>query len=347
MTSAPERPERFQPHAAREMAGMFDQVVPRYDLLNRLMTLGQDAAWRRAMWRGVPERARAVLDLCTGNGVSLDGLRRPGRLLLGVDASFGMLEQATEAHGRLGWAPRLACADAFRLPIRAHSLDAITVAFGVRNLRPQADALAEMARVLKPGGTLCVLEALAPRPGTIGWLHGFHLRRVLPLLGRLSPAPDAYRYLAESILEFGAGAEFERALESAGFAIRRRQAFMLGAAGLWIATSRPGSGEKATTREETMQPARTAGPDPGDLPHDEPPAETERRWWTGVQLLVSAAVLTTLIWVLVMFYKSSDRLPLDREGRAGAGLLLIAGTLFSVVRTLYLVRRFLAPPGRR
>src|SRR5262245_24162155 len=204
------------------MAGMFDQVVPRYDLLNRLMTLGQDSGWRRAMWRGVPERARAVLDLCTGNGVSLDGLRRPGRLLVGVDASLAMLEEAALAHGRRGWAPRLACADAFRLPIRADSLDAITVAFGVRNLRPQPEALAEMARVLRPGGTLCVLEALAPRPGLLGRLHGAHLRHVLPLLGRLSPAPDAYRYLADSILEFGSGAEFERALEGAGFVIRRR-----------------------------------------------------------------------------------------------------------------------------
>jgi len=347
VTSAPDRPDVFQPHAAREMAGMFDEVVPRYDLLNRLMTLGQDSAWRRAMGRGVPERARAVLDLCTGNGVSLDGLRRPGRLLLGVDASFGMLEQAAEAHGRLGWAPRLACADAFRLPIRAHSLDAITVAFGVRNLRPAADALAEMARVLKPGGTLCVLEALAPRSGFLGRLHRFHLRYVLPLLGRLSPAPGAYRYLAESILEFGAGPEFERALAGAGFAIRRRQVFMLGAAGLWIASAGPGTGEKTTAREETMHPARAEGPDPGDLPHDDLPVETERRWWTGVQLLVSAALLTALISVLVMFYKSSDRLPLDRQGRVGAALLLGAGTLFSVVRTLYLLRRLLAPPGRR
>src|SRR5262245_59707293 len=237
------------------MAGMFDQVEPRYDLLNRLMTLGQDAAWGRAMWRGVPERARVVLDLCTGNGVSLDGLRRPGRLVIGLDVSFAMLAQALAEHGRLGWAPRLACGDAFRLPLRAGSVDAITVAFGVRNLRPHRDALAEMARVLKPGGVLCVLEALAPRGGPIGWAHRFHLRHVLPLLGRLSPAPDAYRYLAQSILEFGAGPEFERALEGAGFAIRRRRVFMLGAAGLWIATTGPGSGEKPAAGPETMQAA--------------------------------------------------------------------------------------------
>jgi demethylmenaquinone methyltransferase/2-methoxy-6-polyprenyl-1,4-benzoquinol methylase len=347
MTSASDRPERFQPHASRELAGMFDQVVPRYDLLNRLMTLGQDAAWRRAMWRAVPERARAVLDLCTGNGASLDGLRRTGRLVVGVDASLGMLHQATEAQGRLGWAPRLACADAFSLPIRARSLDAVTVAFGVRNLRPQNEALAEIARVLKPGGTLVVLEALAPRSGFLGWFHRFHLRRVLPLLGRLSPAPDAYRYLADSIFEFGSGPEFDRALAAAGFALHRRQMFMLGATGLWVATAAGGSGEIPTAGTETMQPARPAGAGPGDLPHDEPPVEAERRWWTAVQLLVSATLLTSLVWVLVMFYKSGNRLPLDHEARRLAALLLMAGTLFSAIRTGFLLRRLMLPPGRR
>jgi demethylmenaquinone methyltransferase / 2-methoxy-6-polyprenyl-1,4-benzoquinol methylase len=347
VTSAPDRPERFQPHATREIAGMFDEVVPRYDLLNRLMTLGQDGAWRRAMWHAIPERARAVLDLCTGNGVSLEGLRRPGRLVVGIDASLGMLEQATEEHGRMGWAPRLVCADAFSLPVRSHSLDAVTVAFGVRNLRPQSDALVEIARVLKPGGTLAVLEALAPRPGFLGWFHRFHLRRVLPLLGRLSPAPDAYRYLADSIFRFGSGPEFERALIDAGFALRRRQVFMLGATALWVATAARAAGEIPTVGMETMQPARSAAAGPGDLPHDAPPAEGERRWWTAIQLLVSATLLSSLIWVLVMFYNSGNRLPLDHEARRLAALLLMAGTLFSAIRTAFLLRRLLLPPGRR
>jgi hypothetical protein len=170
---------------------------------------------------------------------------------------------------------------------------------------------------------------------------------VLPLLGRLSPSPDAYRYLAQSILEFGAGEEFERALRAAGFALRRAQTFMLGAAGLWIATAGSGSGEKPAGREETMQPARPEALHPGDLPHDEPAVENERRWWTGVQLLVSATLTTTLIWVLAVFYKSSDRLPLAPGARLPAGLLLGAGTLFSVVRTLHLLRRLLTSPGRR
>ncbi len=212
-------------HAVRELAGMFDDVSGRYDLLNSMMTLGQDRAWRAAMWRAVPETAGVVLDLCTGTGVSLDGLRRPGRVLLGVDASLRMLELAADEHGPWGWAPRLACADAFRLPFRDGALDAVTIAFGMRNLRPRAGALAELARVLAPGGTLVVLEATAPRPGPLAPLHRFYARRVIPLLGRLSPDPVAYRYLSESIFDFGAGEEFEHDLTAGGFEIVERQAY--------------------------------------------------------------------------------------------------------------------------
>src|SRR5438093_2376955 len=115
MTSAdpPPADHRFKPHATREMAEMFDDVSARYDCLNRLMTLGRDAAWREAMWREVPDRARVVLDLCTGSGASLGGLRQPGRLVIGADVSLGMLRVAREQAGWPGWAPRLVAADGF------------------------------------------------------------------------------------------------------------------------------------------------------------------------------------------------------------------------------------------
>src|SRR6185295_14545419 len=109
---------RFEPRAAREMACMFDDVSGRYDLINALMTLGQDGAWRAELAHQVPERARVVLDLCTGNGVSLRGLTRAGRLVLGMDVSLRMLERAALDLPGTGWAPRLACADAFQLPLR-------------------------------------------------------------------------------------------------------------------------------------------------------------------------------------------------------------------------------------
>src|SRR5262249_50000858 len=118
-TETPERHDaRFRPHAADDMAEMFDQVTPHYDLLNTILSLGRDAAWRRAMTEAVPRDAHAVLDLCTGNGISLAGLRRPGRLVIGIDVSLGMLHAAAEAERRTGWAPRLVCADGFRLPLR-------------------------------------------------------------------------------------------------------------------------------------------------------------------------------------------------------------------------------------
>src|SRR5688572_30937213 len=177
---------RFGPHASRDMAEMFDHVSGRYDLLNRLLSLGRDGAWRDAMARAVPPQARVVLDLCTGSGVSLQGLRRPGRLVIGADVSPEMLRLAAEGERRTGWAPRLVCADAFRLPLRGGSLDAVTIAFGVRNLRPVGEALGEIRRALAPGGLLVVLEATAPASGPTAPLHRFYLEHVVPAAGRLS-----------------------------------------------------------------------------------------------------------------------------------------------------------------
>ena len=187
----------------------------------------------------MPEQAHVVLDLCTGDGSSLPGLRRPGRLVIGLDASLAMLELAAEADWRGGWGPRLVCGDAFHLPFAAGSLDAVTIAFGIRNLRPQDAALAELARVLRPGGTLAVLEATGPRRGALAPFHRFYLRRIVPVLGRLSRDPSAYRYLAESILEFGPGGSFTSAAEQHGFHWRGARRFMLGATRLWVASAPP------------------------------------------------------------------------------------------------------------
>jgi demethylmenaquinone methyltransferase/2-methoxy-6-polyprenyl-1,4-benzoquinol methylase len=346
MNPRPDLAPRFEPHATREMAGMFDHVTARYDLLNRLMTLGQDGAWRAAMWRAVPERARVVLDLCTGNGVSLPGLRRPGRLVLGIDVSLGMLEAAREQFGATGWAPRVTCADAFRLPLRDASVDAVTVAFGVRNLRPRATALAEIARVLRPGGTLAVLEGTAPAPGPLAPFHRFHLRHVVPLLGRLSPDPSAYRYLSESILEFGDGPEFERHLDQAGFARGRSQSFLLGASRLWTAIRRPRAGEEAAGSAVELQPASPGASDPRELPHTRASLDREWRWWAGAQVAISAALLVALMWGLAKYANTISRVHLEPWQRVLGWLLLGGGAVAFAVRTVVLALRFLAPPSR-
>jgi demethylmenaquinone methyltransferase/2-methoxy-6-polyprenyl-1,4-benzoquinol methylase len=336
MTPSPDPAERFRPHAAREMANMFDVVSGRYDLLNRLMTLGQDGAWRAAMWRSVPDDARVVLDLCTGNGVSLPGLTRPGRLVIGADVSLRMLEAAGAYTDRPGWAPRLVCADAFHLPLREGSVDAITIAFGLRNLRPRAAALTELARVLAPGGTLVVLEACAPRPGPFAPFHRLHLRHGVPLLGRLSADPSAYTYLSGSVFEFGDGRAFEQDLAGTGFRLTDARSFLFGAARLW--TARSGA---------RLQNALPWAGERGDLPHALSARDRESSVWTVVQLAFSGMLFLAMGWGLVSFLRVANTLPLEGWQRWALGVLLAGGVLFFGARTLVVgLRANLPPPGR-
>jgi demethylmenaquinone methyltransferase/2-methoxy-6-polyprenyl-1,4-benzoquinol methylase len=287
----------------------------------------------------VPADARTVLDLCTGNGVSLPGLRRPGRLLIGIDVSPGMLDRARERLGQTGWAPRLVAADAFHLPLRAGSLDAITIAFGIRNLRPRIEALTEMARLIRPGGTLAVLEAAAPRPGWFEPLHRFHLRHVVPLAGRLSPDPSAYTYLSRSIFEFGSGAEFERDLEAAGFELAERHAFLLGATWLW-ACRRRGAPAPA------LQNARTEPPGESEMPQSSSSREREWRWWVGAQLVTALALLAALGYGLWVYQQMGQDLQLPPWQRRGLVALLVGGVVAFAVRCAILAARLMSPPER-
>ena len=336
--------QRFSPYAAEQMASMFDDVSGRYDLLNRVMTLGQDTAWREAMWRCVPEDARTVLDLCTGSGVSLPGLTRPGRTVLGMDVSFAMLRAANQTYGSRGWGPRIACADAFRLPLRAAALDAVTVAFGVRNLRPRADALTEIARTLRVGGQLVVLEAAAPAAGPLAPLHGAWVRYMIPLFGRLSPDPSAYRYLSASIFEFGAGPEFERDLAASGFEVVGRQAFLLGATRLWVARR---VGQNPTTAGSTLQAASAPSGETTQPPRGRPAATGEARLWLGVQAGLSLMLSMSLMWGLAEWLKYNAALPLTAAQRGFGWALLVGGLGVFGVRTVHLGLRFLAGAGVR
>jgi demethylmenaquinone methyltransferase/2-methoxy-6-polyprenyl-1,4-benzoquinol methylase len=328
--------ERFEPHAARAMASMFDGVSARYDLLNRLMTLGQDGAWREAMARAVPADARRVLDLCTGSGVSLSGLRRPGRTLLGVDVSLGMLEVARDRQGGEGWAPRLACADGFRLPLRDGALDAITVAFGVRNLRPRSRSLAEMARALRPGGTLVVLEATAPGHGPLRPLLEAYVRYGIPLLGRLSPDPTAYRYLSESIFEFGSGPEFESDLSGAGFELVASRSFLLGAARLWVARRAGALGQKPAAAGGTLQAARERSGESAHATEMAAPGFGEPVAWLAAQAVLSVVLTLALAWALVVWVKLNADLPLTPAQRSLGWTLLVAGLVGFGARSVWL-----------
>ena len=338
---------RFAPHAAREMAGMFVDVSGRYDMLNRIMTLGQDSAWRLAMWRCVPESARVCLDLCTGSGVSTSGLRRPGRTVLGMDVSLGMLQVADSEFGGDGWAPRFACADAFQLPLPDASIDTVTIAFGIRNLRPRARAIAELRRVLRSGGSLVVLEAAAPAPGPLAPFTRAWIRYAIPLAGRVSPDPSAYEYLSRSIFEFGAGPEFETDLISGEFEITHRRSFMFGATRLWVARAPGPVGQIASVRPIALQGARSASPEIGARQSADHAPDLEWRAWSLANLAVSLGLTLAFAWGGWSFAKWAPLLPLQPWQRWGGGLLIVLGLVTFIARTLSLGLRALGPGPRR
>jgi len=344
VTGAPS--DRFAPRATGAMARMFDCVSGHYRLLNRILTLGQDRAWRRALWAAVPEHAHVVLDLCTGDGSSLPGLRRPGRLVIGLDASLAMLELAAEADWRGGWGPRLVCGDAFHLPFAAGSLDAVTIAFGIRNLRPQDAALAELARVLRPGGTLAVLEATGPRRGALAPLHRFYLRRIVPVLGRLSRDPSAYRYLAESILEFGPGDLFTSAAEQHGFHWRGARRFMLGATRLWVASAPLLAGEIPAGAAGSVQAARLGESPRGEMPIVAGRPALEQRASSAVQGLLSLALSVALGAALARMLNPNIHIPLDRPRRALLLALVVGGMVVFGARGVMFLLRTLRPTPR-
>lgn len=215
---------------------MFSAISWRYDLLNGLMSLGRDGAWRRALAAAIPAKSR-VLDLCCGSArSSVEAYARTGREVTGVDVSLAMLQRGrTFAQGRgARFAP--VHGDAFRLPFRDGAFDVVTAAFGLRNLVPMPPAAAEIQRVLVPGGAFLALDSVAPAGGPFAPVHALYLKRAVPLLGRLSPDPQAYRYLSESIFDFGPPAEVARRLEAAGFDVPVRvRPLLLGAVALFEA----------------------------------------------------------------------------------------------------------------
>jgi demethylmenaquinone methyltransferase/2-methoxy-6-polyprenyl-1,4-benzoquinol methylase len=184
----------------RDVAAMFDDVAPRYDLTNAVLSLGQDRGWRRATARAVGLRAGEVgLDLAAGTGTSAVALAEgSGATVVACDFSLGMLRVgvARNPHPRVHYV----AGDGLRLPFTDASFDAVTISFGLRNLHDLDAGLRELARVTKPGGRLVVCEFSHPSWRPFRALYVDYLMRALPAIARrVSSNPDAYVYLAESI----------------------------------------------------------------------------------------------------------------------------------------------------
>ena len=209
--------------APQAIAGMFDAIAPRYDLLNHLLSAGIDKRWRTRAISSLRLTGREVLiDVCTGTAdVALES-RRPGGAarVLGVDFSGAMLAQGLKKVEAAGQRSRIALArgDAMRLPARSGSVDAATVAFGIRNVQHPEVACAEMARVLKPGGRLAILEFGVPRVPGIRPLYLWYFKQVLPRIGQLISGHNAaYTYLPASVGAFQPPSAVVTMLRNAGF----------------------------------------------------------------------------------------------------------------------------------
>lgn len=223
------------------IAGMFDAIAPRYDLLNRVLSAGIDRRWRARAIRSLRLTGReTLLDVCTGTAdVALQA--REAARVVGVDFAGAMLtigRRKVVAAGEDGRVTLLR-GDATHLPVRAGSADAATVAFGIRNVERPDLACIEMARALRPGGRLAILEFGVPRIWGISTLYLWYFKYLLPAVGRMvSGHTAAYSYLPASVGAFPPPPEFMRILERSGFSDVRADSLTFGIVYLYTGVRR-------------------------------------------------------------------------------------------------------------
>jgi demethylmenaquinone methyltransferase/2-methoxy-6-polyprenyl-1,4-benzoquinol methylase len=219
---------------------MFDQIAGRYDLLNRLMSMGIDQSWRRKTVAAMALSDGAlVLDLATGTAdlAMMIAKIHPDARVIGSDPSERMLEVGAEKVEREGLAGRvtLEVGDAQTLPYENDTFDACCIAFGIRNVPDRRAALTEMARVTKPGGRVAVLELGEPSVGWLSPFARFHVRKVIPRLGSMLSGSREYRYLQESIAAFPPAHDFAEQMRIAGLDVLEIKPLTFGACTLFVA----------------------------------------------------------------------------------------------------------------
>jgi demethylmenaquinone methyltransferase/2-methoxy-6-polyprenyl-1,4-benzoquinol methylase len=198
--------------APESVRGMFDRIAPVYDLMNRVMTVGLDQRWRKLAVTEVVWPGDRVLDACCGTGDLAVAAERRGGRVVGLDFSPRMLERARRKSGAIEWIQ----GDALALPFSDGEFDAATVGFGVRNLADLEDGLRQLARVLRPGGKLAVLEITRPT-GLLRPFFRLWFDVLVPFAGRVLPGGQAYTYLPASVRRFPGADDLSVLLEAAGF----------------------------------------------------------------------------------------------------------------------------------
>jgi demethylmenaquinone methyltransferase/2-methoxy-6-polyprenyl-1,4-benzoquinol methylase len=226
---------------AKEGSGaMFDGIAARYDLVNRVISLGIDQSWRRKTVRALAlEPGHRVLDLATGTADLAIQVARtePGVVVVGLDPSSKMLEvgRAKVERGELSARVTLVQGDAQALPFETGSFDSVCIAFGIRNVPDRGKALREMARVTRPGGHIAILELSEPRGGVLGALARFHIHSVVPYVGALLSGVKEYQYLQRSIAAFPPADEFRTLMASSDLNVLAVQPLTFGVCHLYVA----------------------------------------------------------------------------------------------------------------
>jgi len=226
----------------RAIGEMFTQIAPRYDFLNRLLSLGIDRRWRRhAVARMLPPEGGRHLDVATGTAdMALEILRQKGSAarVAGADLSAAMMRIGQVKCARLGVRDRVAFVQApgEALPFKDGAFDSACVAFGIRNVVDRELGLREMCRAVRPGGRVVVLEFSAPRGSLLGAFYRFYFTRVLPRIGGLFSRRAAYAYLPESVLAFPEPEAFESMMREAGCATVVRRPLTFGIVTLYVGT---------------------------------------------------------------------------------------------------------------
>lgn len=208
-----------------EVWRMFDRIANRYDLLNHLLSFGQDYVWRNRVAKHLSDKKDQIIaDVATGTAdlmFSICSKRKDVKLAIGIDMALKMLEIGRSKIKKKGFDDRISVAqgDAAKIPLGDKKVDAVTIGFGIRNVTDVPLVLKEMYRVLKQNGRLLILEFSLPSNLIMKPLFKFYLRYILPVLGSLiSGDRKAYRYLNKTVESFPYGAEFCRLIEDAGFA---------------------------------------------------------------------------------------------------------------------------------
>ena len=217
-----------------EVAAMFDDVAPTYDLTNDLLSFGQARLWRKIVAREVAAKSgQKILDLAAGTGSSSVVFAKPGVTVVAADFSEGMLAEGRKRHPQLNFV----FADATALPFKEAEFNAVTISFGLRNVVDTSKALTELFRVTKPGGKLVICEFSKVTQPLVRGFYNFYLKRLLPAFSALaSKTPEAYSYLAESIEAWPSQDELASKIEAAGWSKVSYRNLSFGVVALHVAT---------------------------------------------------------------------------------------------------------------